>query len=101
MKSNFRVICGVPIDQCTGANVATSSGIHCPKSHQTHSEAFACKRRYLMGLGYEQIGARAFRSPNGGPVEILTKRSRFGGKLRKGKERSRVMPSQRTGGMIF
>jgi len=46
--------------------------------------------RYLINVeGYEQIGPREFQK-DGHPVRVLTKKMRFGGRLRPGKA-GRVM----------
>jgi len=75
------------------------------KAHNSAPEAFKCHARYLIKvLGYEQVGSREFRPPDGGPILVLTKKCRFGGVLRKGKGSgeggNRVMPRRRLGGFI-
>lgn len=66
-----------------------------------------CYSRYLTNvLGYTKINKREFRPPNGGPIEMLSKESRFGTRLRSGKSgetgqgKSRGMPTVRHGGVI-
>jgi len=44
---------------------------------------------------YEDIGGRCFRPPDGGPIRMLTKKSRFGASLRLGKLGERWMPKSR------
>lgn len=104
--------CGVPKEHCNGAHVATSAGTreieNLYKAHVSPSQAFNCRARYLTHvLGYERIGQREFSPPDGGPVLVLSKKIRFGGKLRKGKgargdgSASRVMPDRpHVGGLI-
>lgn len=100
-----RVLCGVPNTDCTGSAYITQQQIP-PKAHGSRGEAFRCMTRYLMSQGYERIGQREFRPPNGGCILVLTKKSRFGGRLRTGKRAeggtstSRFMPD-RGAGLIY
>ena len=81
-----RVVCGVPKEYCCGGEFVVNYSAAPIKAHQTSGEAFACYRRYLVSiLGYKQVGPREFSPPDGGPIRVLTKRSRFGGQLRGGK----------------
>lgn len=63
-------------------------------------------RRHLVSEGWEPIGPREFRPPNGGYIRVLNKKSRFGGRLRTGKAgeggttSSRFMPD-RGAGLIY
>lgn len=87
-----RYLCGVPESECRGSIVSMHKmwqGSH--RVHSTRSDAFACHVAYLVSIGYERVGSREFQSPNGGPVRVLTKPSRFGAELRWGKEASRWM----------
>jgi hypothetical protein len=87
-----RYTCGVPKEHCTGGTIRVSAGmksairaesINC---HASPQEAFRCHARYLVEvLGYTRVGNREFAPPDGGPIRVLTKKSRFGGELRKGK----------------
>lgn len=92
-------LCGVPGGFCQGSlkNVSFGSGI---KVHGSSKQAFKCHKAYLIQQGYKQIGSREFQKP-GEPILVLTKESRFGERLRSGKEDNRDMPSGRTGGFIF
>lgn len=54
------------------------------KIHSTPQEAFKCYSQHLERTGHEKISSREFRLPEGG-ILVLTKPSRYGGKLRKGK----------------
>lgn len=94
MSRDSRVLCGVPKEFCQGGKLTSDQSLGTNKVHRTHSEAFACYRRYLIEVkGFRQIGPRDFAPADGGPVWVLTKRSRFGARLRTGKEGSRHMPS--------
>jgi len=103
----YMVMCGTPPAHCTGGTVATNAFLRAtaPKAHQSHSDAYRCHRRYLVEvLGYEDIGNRVFRPPpgvNNGYLRVLTKKSRFGSRIRAGKEGARWMPKMRgRGGVI-
>lgn len=97
-----RYMCGVQKELCNGILTATNHGLEKDiiKTHASSIEAFHCARKALLRQGWEQIGSREFRSPDGGPIRVLTKPSRFGGKLRNGKEGTRNMP-QEGGGILF
>ena len=106
-------LCGVPDADCTGSKIMTDQQLptKTPKAHNDPSEAFRCYCKYLKTQGYVQIGSREFLSPEDSPhkgtVLVLTKQSRFGGRLRKGKgedkvDASRFMPyGKHTRGVIF
>ena len=75
--------------------------------HHTSEQAFKCHAADLLRQGFKQIGTREFAPPDGGPIRVLTKKSRFGGLLRGGKSGeakggppTRAMPVGRTGGFI-
>jgi hypothetical protein len=55
------------------------------KTHSSTDEAFLCHKKYLLSQGYTQVGSREFASPNGGPIRLLRKKSKYGTPLRKGK----------------
>ena len=102
------VLCGVPREHCTGYKVPVSSGLGKDTwAHGDRASAFRCKRNYLVKvLGYTQVGNREFSPPDGGPILVLTKKIRFGGRLRKGKRGTghsgtRDMPAKRTGGLVY
>ncbi len=105
-----KYVCGVNPSECSGAVLQTSAGLRgkIVKAHGSPLEAFRCKRRDLLRQGYKEVGMREFSPPDGGPILVLTKKSRFGAALRGGKrggglasETSRVMPLKRTGGGVF
>lgn len=93
--------CGTPKDHCTGSVVQGES----VKVHSTNDQAFRCYVHYKVKvLGYTMIGARELSPPpdadgNLGPVEVLTKKIRFGGRFKRGKE-NRLM-RDRNGGVVF
>lgn len=98
-KTRKRRLCGLPAQECRGDAVRLSPGLPALRSHATPEEAFECYRAYLLRQGYRQVGGREFESPGGGRVVVLTKRSRFGARLRGGKE-GRHMPTQLLGGAV-
>lgn len=74
------------------------------REHGSPIEAFRCHRDYLISQGYQRVDSRAFQPPPGPdgepqPIRVLTKRSRFGARMRPGKGQ-RHMPSVRTGGVV-
>lgn len=102
MSRKYRVLCGTPLVHCQGSSYTTDQALP-KKSHSSHLEAFKCYANYLMKVeGYTQIGPREFRK-DGHPVRVLTKKTRFGGRLRAGKEGSRYMPAgkRHTRGLII
>lgn len=101
MSRNFKVMCGVPTNECQGAISASTNGMGPGnKMHSSHEEAKKCYKNWLLRKGYEQIGSREFRPPDGGPVLVLQRLSKFGSVMRTGKEGNRHMPKKRTGGQI-
>jgi len=93
----YKYTCGVPSAYCQGSKIATSAGLSSSSqghAHGTPEEAFRCRRAHLISQGYIPIGSRALQPPPhiGGLVLVLTKPSRFGGKMRGGKG-SRYMPN--------
>jgi len=92
------VMCGTPKEHCSGGQATVNAMLRgaSPKIHQNHSQAYRCYRNYLIRvLGYEGLGRREFRPPNGGPIRFLTRKSRFGASLRYGKEQARWMPKEK------
>ena len=92
-----------PADACGGNTLPLNAGLgnRGIKAHGTREQAFSCQRRYLLSKGYKQVGGTAFEAPDGGPILILTKKSKYGGKLRMGKANSRHMPDDRLGGIVW
>jgi hypothetical protein len=98
MSKTNRYVCGVPAAHCTGGKVTTDQQINSGKAHTTPSDAFNCMARYLVQvLGYKRVGGREFDPQDGGPIRVLTKKSRYGGKMKLGKE-GRYMPDERRHG---
>lgn len=107
MSKMSRVLCGVPSHECTGSFVDTKQQVGSNLVHATREEAFNCMARYLVRQGYIRIGQREFAAPDNGPITVLTKKVRYGGRLRKGKsgeaagaKGKRVMPESGQG-LIF
>lgn len=83
----YKVICGTPGKDCSGSPTGTSARMEEKggrKMHVSHLEAFQCHARYLVSIGYKQVGSREFLRGDG-PILVLTKKSRFGGRMRAGK----------------
>lgn len=81
-----KFLCGVPKGQCLGSETPVCRGLgFSVKIHSSTKEAFACYSAWLRFLGYTQIGSREFSPPDGGPVLVLSKKSKFGAPLRRGK----------------
>lgn len=101
MSKNRMYLCGVPEQHCVGGTFKVGTGYRGPrKGHSDRLAAFRCMVRYLKSQGYTQIGPREFAGPNGGPVRVLTKKSRYGGVLRYGKENNRFMHDNGTGTIV-
>jgi hypothetical protein len=98
-KRPHKHACGVPDQYCQGSYTGASSGLKKSKKlHGSPLEAFNCYANYLIKVeGCKQIGPREFARPNGGPIVVLTKKQRFGSRLRGGKA-DRQMPGGRTPG---
>lgn len=98
-KRGNKFACGVPTLECIGSPSQVSNGLSkSPKTHGSPEQAFSCYVSYLLRSGYKQVGPREF-CKDGGPVVVLTKKSRFGARLRGGKG-ERFMPDQMLGGHI-
>lgn len=108
-SNNYRVFCGVAKAECSGSLLPMSASFKDMKAHNSVGEAFDCMKASLMSKGYTQLDSRAFVPPDGGPVRVLTKRSRYGARLRPGKRGegggsgviTRHMPMIRHGGVII
>jgi hypothetical protein len=69
------------------------------KVHASTQAAFECYCRYLEKTGHVRLSMREYRQPAGG-VLLLTKRSRFGTKVRLGKEGNRYMVLRHNGCIV-
>lgn len=107
--ATYGYLCPTPHAHCLGSLAVLSSSLDKKhlKKHNSPDEAKRCYTRYLVGiLGCERLTASEYRHPNG-PIEVLTKTSRFGARLRTGKHgetgqgKSRGMPAVVTGGVII
>lgn len=102
-KRPHKILCGVPDINCMGTWTAASNGIRHGgqrKLHTSPEEAFKCYAKYLLSQGYKQIGPREFAPPDGGPIMLLSKKSKFGARCRGGKG-DRQMPCLNVGGTII
>lgn len=90
------VVCGTPEEFCQARRGLLNNGLKAKgiRVHPNHEAAFNCYKNYLLKNGYTQMDSRAFAAPNNGPIQVLTKKSRFGTELRQGKTGggSRFMP---------
>lgn len=102
-RGTKQVLCGTPTEYCTGKLALLSNSLKAKgyRSHQTSEQAFNCYKKGLLAQGYTQIDSRAFQPPGGGPAQVLTKKSRFGGITRRGKEGLRSVPTKRLGGICI
>lgn len=84
----YAYACGVPTEKCCGSVAKVNKGCAglIRKTHGSAQAAFDCMKSHLIKQGYTKIGSREFSPPDGGPVRVLTKRRRYGGKFRPGKE---------------
>jgi hypothetical protein len=97
MSRRYVVLCGVPSIHCSGGKLRTDQSLT-EKCHGSSEEAFKCMRRYLLNvLHYKAVGNREFAPPNGGRVRVLTKKCRYGGRLRTGKAGERYQPEEGRG----
>jgi len=97
-----KYLCGTPDQHCLGSKTLTNAMLrmHVSKTHPTSETAFKCYAHYLVTVrGYEQIGSREFQK-NNEPVLVLSKKSHFGAKLRRGKEGQRYEPKRGSGVII-
>ncbi len=96
----YMFMCGTPKDKCIGSPESVNAALAGPrKLHVSSQAAFDCHKKYLMSLGYTQVNdSRALSPPDGGEVRILTKPSRFGARLRNGKEGTRNMSNTKIKG---
>lgn len=82
-------ICQTPDKHCSAGYVQVNARMgKSAKAHASNIEAFLCFKRYLVNVkGYTQIGGREFSPPgDDGPVLVLTKKIRYGARLRHGKQ---------------
>lgn len=94
-------MCGVPKDKCAGSRCNVNAGlggVSGRRVHETPEGAFKCHKNYLISQGYEVVGSRELRAPDGSGIRILTKPTRFGAPLRNGKEGTRNMSNTKIRG---
>lgn len=93
-RKPYMFMCGVPSTHCSAGRINVNaalrgSGNRC--AHGSPEEAFRCHRTYLISQGFEPIGSRELRAPDGSGIRVLTKPCRFGAQLRNGKAGTRNM----------
>ncbi len=93
MSRRNRWLCQTPPHLCRGSKTVIAPALAGRPSHASPEEAFRCYVAYLLSQGYKRAGSREFAPPDDGPVLVLTKKSRYGARLRAGKE-GRVMPGE-------
>jgi len=96
--SIYGYLCGTPDEYCTGGKLSTDQSLGHKKYHGDRKGAFKCHVRYLLSLGFVQNAPREFVNPVNGYIRVLSKKSKFGGVLRYGKELQRGMPLETTKG---
>ena len=106
MNGRRFVMCGTPKEFCNGGNTDVNTGNLTERINGSSPEAFRCYKRYLLNqLGYEQVGAREFRAPDGSGILVLSKKTHFGGIFRQGKtektKAKRANPYSGRAGLIF
>jgi len=86
--ATYGFMCPTPKGHCSGTLGKLNGGLDKLglKKHGTPEEAMKCYSRYLVNVkGCEKLSSREFKHPNGGGIEVLTKVSKFGTRLRSGK----------------
>jgi hypothetical protein len=102
MSRRIRYLCGTPSEFCQGAHFQTDQLLKSKKAHASSEDAFKCYAHYLIHhAGYKRIGQREFSLGHDKPILVLTKKIRFGGALRQGKE-GRFQPNtHNSNGLIY
>lgn len=101
MSAN-KFLCPTPQGQCTGKLVSMNNFFNMTKNAKVHASpqaAFECYCRHLEKTGHERVSTREYRQPGGG-ILLLTKQSRFGTKVRLGKEGNRFMVLKHSGCIV-
>lgn len=99
-KGTTKYACGTPYQHCGGGIGQVSHAlIGKVKLHSSPQQAFNCHVKYLISQGYEKVGAREYKAPDGSGIRVLTRKSRFGSPMRPGKA-GRNMPPSPKGGLI-
>ncbi len=80
-------LCGVPRESCQGGLKQVNAFLRAMvfRVHSSPESAFACHKRYLVSRGFVPVGNRELLNPETGAIRVMTKKSRFGGRLRRGK----------------
>lgn len=86
--ATYGYLCPTPKQHCSGTIAKLNAGLDKRgiKKHGDQKSAMKCYATYLTSvLGCEKLSNREFRHPNGGPIEVLSRESQFGARLRSGK----------------
>jgi hypothetical protein len=99
-----KFLCPTPREHCTGKLVSMNNFFthHKPqnaKVHGTPQSAFECYCHYLEMTGHVRLSQREYRQPQGG-ILLLTRQTRFGTKVRLGKEGTRYMVLKHNGCIV-
>ena len=95
-------LCPTPREFCTGKLTSMNNFFNQTKNAKLHGSrdaAFDCFTAYLVRTGHERVAPREYRQPQGG-ILLLSKRSKFGVKLRLGKEGTRFMVLRHNGCIV-
>ena len=68
-------VCNTPFNDCTGGNNKNGGK---RKLHSSRAEAFRCYTRWLKSQGYTQLKPTQYAPPDGGPVLLISKPSKYG-----------------------
>lgn len=93
-------LCGCPADHCSGSVQPLNASMRQGPARRVHlspEEAFKCRAGWLISKGYERLSSREFRAPDGSGILVITKPSRFGARMRPGKQGTRNMVPKRHG----
>jgi len=69
----FGMTCSTPIKECSGTITEAGNGRGVTKWHRTSLDVHNCYGKYLQSQGYTKLSRRTFRSPDGGPILVLSK----------------------------
>lgn len=100
MSSKAKFLCGVPNLECNGTKLITDQRLG-EKAHSSPEDAFRCYANYLIKRGYRRISTREFEHPTTKEILVISRRSKFGSRLRTGKEGQRFMPTSGYQGTII
>ncbi len=100
-KTKKMYFCGTPPNKCCGSLARLSHGMKMgSKVHVTAEDAWRCTAAHLVSEGYIPRRNNVFEDPKTGYLRMLGKKSKFGARLRGGKE-GRHMSSGHTHGTMI